>query len=161
MPPQPNYDVPWTFLDHAFFYLIPVAIVAVLVMPAAQRKLLGYWMPRVLIGISVVLLVYFVQRTFRFSGRYGESFLDPNNLGLVRGPLAKEEYYRRGEPDYVGKPLFDVTDELEIAPDLGDARLSEVSPALEVKPATGESSPPEPEALPAPATAESVSSTSR
>ncbi|NUN94893.1 MAG: hypothetical protein HUU16_01855 [Candidatus Omnitrophica bacterium] len=159
MPPQPNYDVPWTFLDYAFFALVPVGIAAVLLMSPAQRKLLGYWVPRVLLGISVALLVYFVQRTFRFSGRYDETFLDPNNLGLVRGPLAKEEYYRRGEPDYVGKPLFDATAELETEPELGEPSLSEASPALRVKPASDEAPPPAPES--APATAESVSSASR
>ncbi len=65
------------------------------------------WLPRIIIGVCVVLLIYFTQRTYRFKGTFDESFNAPENLNLVRGPWANEEYYKRGEPGYVGKPLFE------------------------------------------------------
>jgi hypothetical protein len=65
------------------------------------------WAPRIILGVCIVLLVYFTQRTYRFRGNYDETFLAPSNLNLVRGPLAKEEYYKRGELGYVGAPLFE------------------------------------------------------
>ena len=70
------------------------------------------WAPRIIIGVCIVLLVYFTQRTYRFKGTYDETFLAPENLNLVRGPWAKEEYYKRGEMGYVGKPLFEATGEI-------------------------------------------------
>ena len=52
---------------------------------------LSVWIPRALIGLSIVLLIYFTWITHLFKGTYDESFLAPENLGLVRGPLANEE----------------------------------------------------------------------
>ncbi|GMV66298.1 MAG: hypothetical protein KJ050_14375 [Candidatus Omnitrophica bacterium] len=78
-----------------------------------QDSLFTIWAPRIIIGFCVVLLIYFTQRTYRFSGVYDETFLDPANLNLVRGPWAKFEYYKRGELGYVGTPLFSATDEIE------------------------------------------------
>lgn len=64
---------------------------------------LNLWIPRVLIAIAVLLLVYFTQRTYRFKGLFDESFLAEENLELSRGPFAKKEFYERGEVDYQGK----------------------------------------------------------
>lgn len=64
------------------------------------------WGPRILIGISIVLLVYFTQRTYRFSGLFDDTFLAEDNLNLVRGPFAPKEYYERGLLDYKASSLF-------------------------------------------------------
>lgn len=78
-----------------------------------QESLFSIWVPRVTIGFCVILLIYFTQRTYRFSGAYDETFLDPANLNLVRGPWAKEMYYKRGDLGYEGESLFSATAEVE------------------------------------------------
>jgi len=70
-------------------------------------KKLSLWVPRILIGISLVLLVYFTQRTYRFKGLFDETFLAEDNLELIRGPWAKKEYYERGLLDYKPKMFFE------------------------------------------------------
>lgn len=72
-----------------------------------EDNFFSIWLPRIIIGLCVVLLVYFTQRTYRFKGTYDDSFLAPENLNLVRGPWANKEYYKRGELGYTGKPLFE------------------------------------------------------
>jgi hypothetical protein len=68
---------------------------------------INLWGPRILIGLSILLLVYFTQRTYRFSGLFDETFLAEENLTLTRGPFAPKAYYERGEVDYQSKPLFE------------------------------------------------------
>ncbi len=65
------------------------------------------WIPRILIGLAIVLLVYFTWVTYSFKGTYDDTFLAEENLGLIRGPLANEKYYRMGELDYKGKDPFE------------------------------------------------------
>lgn len=67
---------------------------------------MSVWLPRILMGVSILLLIYFTQTTHRFRGTYDETFLDPANLALTRGPWAYEEYYRFGELDYAGRDPF-------------------------------------------------------
>jgi hypothetical protein len=74
---------------------------------STEDNFFSIWLPRIIIGVCVVLLIYFTQRTYRFSGKFDETFNAPENLNLVRGPWAKNEYYKRGELGYVGKPLFE------------------------------------------------------
>ena len=91
------------------------------------RHQLNVWVPRILIGISILLLAYFTQRTDKFKGIFDDSFLDPANLALTRGPFAKKWYYERGEVDYQGKPLFE--DEEEAQPmDLSRFEISNTPP---------------------------------
>ena len=80
-------------------------------MKGAQGKSLplSVLIPRVLIGVAVVLLVYFTQVTYRFKGTYGDTFLAKENLEMIRGPLADKEYYRMGQLDYQGKDPFEDT----------------------------------------------------
>jgi len=73
------------------------------------RKL-NLWVPRVLIGMSIVFLLYFTQRTYRFKGLWDDSFLAQDNLDLIRGPWAKKMYYERGLLDYEPKELFSEKD---------------------------------------------------
>jgi len=85
----------------------------------------GEWIPRILIGVAILLLIYFTQVTHRFKGTYDESFLAPSNLELIRGPLAHEDYYRMGELDYKGKIPF--AEELPL-----DMRLESATSELEI-----------------------------
>lgn len=97
---------------------------------------LNIWGPRILIAVSILLFVYFIQRTERFSGLFGESFLAEENLALSRGPLAPKEFYERGEVDYKGTPMFpDETagipvdaSQIEISGQPADATLESASP---------------------------------
>ena len=93
------------------------------------------WLPKVLIGIAILLLIYFTQVTYRFKGTYDDSFLAEDNLGLIRGPLANSDYYRMGELDYRGKDPFE-----DALP--ADVSMPAVTPDVEIpidiqtKPAT-------------------------
>jgi len=80
-----------------------------------EDSFIGIWLPRIIIGVCVVLLIYFTQRTYRFTGTYDDSFLALENLNRVRGPWAEKEYYKRGELGYLGKPLFEETEAVEAA----------------------------------------------
>lgn len=82
---------------------------------STEDNFFSTWLPRIIIGICVVLLIYFTQRTYRFKGTYDDSFLAPENLNLIRGPFAQKEYYKRGELGYVGKPLFEDPEEVDSA----------------------------------------------
>jgi len=64
------------------------------------------WVPRIVIAISIVFLIYLTYQTYTFSGYYDETFLDQANMEKIRGPWAKKMYYERGDLDYQGKPLF-------------------------------------------------------
>ena len=87
---------------------------------------IALWIPRVLIALSVLLLIYFTQVSYRFKGTYDDSFLAEENMSLIRGPLAHEDYYRMGQLDYKGADPFEdslpadvkmpsVTSDVEIA----------------------------------------------
>lgn len=84
---------------------------------STEDNFFSIWLPRIIIGVCVVLLIYFTQRTYRFKGTYDDSFLAPENLNLVRGPWAEREYYKRGELGYTGKPLFEDPEEVQSASD--------------------------------------------
>ena len=95
------------------------------------------WIPRILIGLSILLFIYFTEVSYRFKGTYDESFLSEDNLSLVRGPLAHEDYYRMGQLGYQGKDPFE--DALTPA----DAYMPSATPDVNIptqresKPATG------------------------
>lgn len=113
---QPSFDpITLNWLDWMVLFGLPLILLSAFLAPKPYRDLLELWIPRALIGLSIVLLVYFTQRAYRFKGTYDDSFLDLNNLNLVRGPLATEEYYKRGLPDYHGSPLFSATGEADIS----------------------------------------------
>jgi hypothetical protein len=92
-------------------------------------RLFMIWTPRVLIGISIVLLIYLTQRTERFKGLLNDSFLAEENLNLVRGPFAKKEYYERGLLDYQASSLFPEEDKpLEEGPFSDNEPTKETAP---------------------------------
>lgn len=64
------------------------------------------WGPRVLITLSTIIAVFLMIRVERFDGKWDDTFLAEENLQLIRGPLAKREYYEKGLPDYQSKSLF-------------------------------------------------------
>ena len=100
-------------------------------------RLFLLWTPRVLVGISIVLLLYFTQRTYRFSGLFDDTFLAEENLNLIRGPLAKKEYYERGLLEYQASSLFPEEEEaFEEEPFAVD--VSELEVATEPEEETGE-----------------------
>jgi hypothetical protein len=89
-----------------------------------NRHLVDIWIPRVVIAFCILLLIYFTQRAYRFKGQFDDTFLAPENLNLVRGPLAQEDYYSRGLTDYKGKPLFSA----ESPASVEDATLEQTAP---------------------------------
>jgi len=86
---------------------------------------LAVWIPRALIALAVLLLIYFTQVSYRFKGTYDETFLAEENLSLIRGPLAHEDYYRMGQLDYEGADPFEDT-----LP--ADVKMPSVTPDVEI-----------------------------
>lgn len=123
-------SIPLSIVDWVVFFGAIAVLAAPLFLSGETRRNYNIWAPRILIGFALVLLVYFTQRTYRFKGTLDDTFLAPENLNLVRGPLAKDEYYRRGMPDYQGKPLF------EAEPTAAPAAIPDSTAAETVPPET-------------------------